>query len=72
MGDEFHAEHLARDFLCFIGTAGEFHAAAFAAAAGMNLCLHYDEIAAELFCRVISLFRRARHDPARHRHTESF
>src|ERR1044072_7093699 len=71
MRDECHSEHLPRNLSRFVSTAGELHAAALAASTGMNLRLHHNNIAAQLFCRLVSLFRRARHDAARHRHTIS-
>jgi len=47
MGDERHAEDLAGDRFGFFGRLGELHAAALAAAAGVDLGLHHAEFAAE-------------------------
>ena len=42
MRNQIHAEHLGGKFSGFFRRLGNFHAAAFAAAAGMNLRFHYD------------------------------
>ena len=47
MGDERHADHLAGELLGFVGGLRELHAAALAAAAGVNLRLDDDDLAAE-------------------------
>ena len=65
MCDEVHAEHFRCNIARFVGTFGQLNAATLAATARVNLRLHHNDVAAELLCRVISLFRRARNDPAR-------
>ena len=41
VGDQVHAQHLGRQCFHFIATVSQFHTAALAAAAGMDLCFHY-------------------------------
>src|SRR5262249_46961451 len=43
-GDQVHAQHVAGDFSGFVGGVGQLYAAGFAAAAGMDLRLHNDDI----------------------------
>ena len=47
MRDQRHAEHLLGELLGFVGRLGELDAAALAAAAGVNLRLDDDDVAAE-------------------------
>ena len=65
MRDEHHAEHLGRDLFCFLGRFGELYAAAFAAAAGVDLRFDDDDVGAKLACRRFGLFGCARDDAAR-------
>ena len=44
-GDQIHAQHMFKQFRGFVGIRREFHAAALAPAACMDLCLH-DTLAA--------------------------
>src|SRR5437868_12567451 len=66
MRDEFHAEHLAREFPRLVRALSQLHAAALAASARMYLRLDDHDIRAQLLRRVISLFGRARDEAARH------
>ncbi len=68
MRDQFHAEHLLRDLACFVGDLGKLDAAAFAAAARVNLRFDDDDIRAEFLCCCLRFFGRARHNAARNRH----
>ena len=64
--DQRHAEHLLGDFGRFRGIFRDLHAAAFAAAAGVNLRLHH-HAAADLLRRRFGFLHRVRHFAARHR-----
>src|SRR6266436_3303230 len=68
MGFELHAQN----FLCpgahLIDRFRDLHAAAFAAAAGVDLRLHYPDLAAELLRRVDRLVHAHRGKAARRRH----
>ncbi len=66
MRDERHAEHLAGDALGLVGRSRELHAAALAAAAGVNLRLDDDELAAEAACDLARLGAVERNFTARH------
>ena len=55
---ERHADHVARDALGLVGVLGELHAAALAAAAGVNLRLDDDGAAAEPLGDLAGLGRR--------------
>ena len=68
MCDEVHAQHLRSNLARFVGTARQLHAAAFAAAARVNLRFHHHYFAAQFLRSVIRLLRRARHNATRHRH----
>ena len=46
-GDQIHAEHVRSDFGGFVGRMRELHAARFAAAAGVNLRFHDDDVGLE-------------------------
>ena len=65
MRDELHSEYLGSDLLCFFGRFGELYAAAFAAAAGVDLGLNDDDVGAEFACCGLGLFRCPRDDAAR-------
>ena len=47
MGDERHADHVAREALGLVGRLGQLDAAALPASAGVDLRLHDDEVSAE-------------------------
>ena len=64
--DQRHADHLLRQFRGFIGVLGEFHAAALAAAAGMDLRFH-DDASAQLLRRGARVISVIRDDAARRR-----
>ena len=66
MGDERHAEDLLRQLGRFVGRLGELDAAAFAAAAGVDLRLH-DDAAAELVRDEARFVRRVDDFTARRR-----
>ena len=66
--DQRHADHLARNRLGFVGRFRELDAAAFAAAAGMNLRLDDDDRAAETARDRAGFGRVERDFAARHGH----
>jgi hypothetical protein len=68
--DQIHAENLRCDFFRLFRRFGELHAAPFAAAAGVNLRLHHDDIGSQFFRRTLCLVRRVRNYPARDRDSE--
>src|SRR5262249_45736996 len=66
--DELHAEDLLGAQPHFVERFGDLHAAALAAAAGVDLRLHYPDAAAELLRRVERLVYAHRRKAARRRH----
>ena len=69
MRDQLHAEDGLGRGIGVIERLGHLHAAAFAAAAGVDLCLDHDDRVArreELLGRVIGLFERGHHLALRH------
>ena len=66
VGDQPHAQHLARDFGGFGGILGHFDSAALAASAGVDLRLHHHAAANAPGGR-FGLFHRVRYLAARHR-----
>src|SRR5437763_1647068 len=69
MRDERHAEHIGRDLLRFFRRLGELDAAAFAAAAGVDLRLYHDDLGAQRAGGGLGFLRRSRDDTAWHRDT---
>ena len=59
MRDELHPDHLGGDLLRFLGRFGKLNAAAFPAAAGVDLCLYDDDVGAEFASSCLGLFGRA-------------
>ncbi len=70
MGDQLHAENLAGQRLQFVQRAGQFHTAAFAAAARVNLRLDDPDLAAQALRRIERFLHRESGIAARHRNAE--
>ncbi len=69
MRDQLHAQHLVGEIGSFFRRLGDLHAAAFAAASGMNLRFHDDAggaIAEQSARRVMRLFAALHHLSSRH------
>ena len=69
--DQLHAEDLGGTLLDLIDRTREFHAAALAASAGVDLGLDDPDRPTERLRRLDGLVDRERGDAARHRHTEA-
>ena len=68
--DERHPDHLLGELLGLVGRLRQLDAAALAAAAGMNLRLDDDDVAAEAAGDLAGFGGRERHFAARHGHAE--
>jgi hypothetical protein len=68
---ELHAEDLAGQALDVVDRLGDLDAAALAPAAGVDLCLHHPDRAAEFLRGFHRLLHGERRDAARHGHAEA-